>query len=127
MEIFLKFVGTSPLAEFVEYDADKEPLLDFLYREIGCESVESVIFRGAKVPDWMLGIVDEEGLHKPQHKQNAMGTLLYGGLLVGPLLIGSRGFRGGEPDFVGFGDREEAMQAYNYIWRAVFGEEAPKC
>lgn len=26
MEIFLKFVGTSPLAEFVEYDADREPL-----------------------------------------------------------------------------------------------------
>lgn len=121
MEIFLKFSGPSPLAEMIEYNPEKEPLFEFLRREINCELVETVRFRG--LPDWLLGIVDEEGLYRRPKEQNAIGTLLYGGMIVGPLIIGSRGFRDGEPDLVGFGDFLEARKAYDTIFKAVFGGE----
>lgn len=122
MEIFLKFSGPSPLAEMVEYNPDSEPLFEFLRREIDCMYIETVNFPG--LPDWLLGIVDDEGLYRRPKEQNAIGTLLYGGMIVGPLIIGSRGFRDGEPDLVGFGDMLEARKAYNTIFKAVFGGEA---
>lgn len=87
--------------------ADTDALLNFLYQQIGCRSVETVRFgRGGSVL-----VVDEEGLLKDDPVPNIVGCALYPGYIVGNLILCEEGTRNGEPDIVGFPTMIEAHAA----------------
>lgn len=87
--------------------ADTDALLTFLYLTIGCESIETVRFHS---PTDLL-ICDEEGWFKEKPEVNLVGTALYGGTIVGGVVIAQEGSRNGEPDIVGYPDLLQATAA----------------
>ena len=67
-----------------------ESLLDFCYREIGCDMIEMVRPKGLDRP--FLLVIDEEGLLKDEPVVNFIGSYLYrtqehGNPIVGEVLI----------------------------------------
>lgn len=104
-EYFVKFPAMSTIPEIIEAEiSGTRELLDLLYREIGCESVETVRFSHGKI----LMIVDEEGHWKKNPRISLIGTGLYHGAIVGTVIIAQEGIRDGEPDVMGFDTREQA-------------------
>lgn len=107
-EYFVKFPAMSTIPEIIEAEiSGTRDFLDLLYREIGCESVETVRFSRGK--DVM--IVDEEGLCKAKPRISLVGVVLYPGAIVGTVIIAQEGIRDGEPDIRGFDTRDHAEAA----------------
>lgn len=107
-EYFVKFPAMSTIPEIIEAEiSGTRELLDLLYHEIGCESVETVRFSHGKD----LMIVDEEGLCKENPRISLVGIVLYPGAIVGTVIIAQEGIRDGEPDVLGFDTRNHAEAA----------------
>lgn len=99
--------------DIIEWDGSEE-LPDFMYHAIGCSTIEPVYIRQT-LPQ-LLFIVDEEGLFR-DNKLNLILSRLYGGLIIGKVLCGTQGVRDGEPDIVGFPDKDTAYRAAQDIFR----------
>ena len=109
IEHFVKFKPLSLEYEILSVTiADTEALLNFLYKEIGCSSIETVFF-SKQSGDLM--IVDEEGLFKEPLQVNLIGTALYPAGIVGTVILGKEGQRDGELDLVGYPSILEATAA----------------
>lgn len=109
IEHFVKFKPLSLNYEILSVTiADTEALLNFLYQEIGCSSIETVFF-SKQSGDLM--IVDEEGLFKEPLQVNLAGTAVYPAGIVGTVIFGREGQRDGEPDLVGYPTILEANAA----------------
>lgn len=110
VEWFVKFrAGSDIEPEIIPVTiADTEALLNFLYQQIGCRSVETVRFGRSGTS---VLVVDEEGLLKENPVPNIVGCALYPGYLVGNLILCEEGTRDGEPDIVGFSSMIEAHAA----------------
>lgn len=119
-EYFILYRTTAPIGEIVCCDpgASDRALLYSLYQWIGCEDIEVVYpseFKGPRFAD-MLMIVDGCGLLK-NRDLNPVGVCLYGGPIVGDLIVGRKVIRDGEPDIGGWDTVEEAEAASAEIWR----------
>lgn len=88
---------TNPV--IIAWDSEKEKLLDFLYRQIDCDCIETVQDQNGR-----LIIVDEEGLCRPSPQCNIPASLLRNGvsMLYGNAIIGQTVTRNGEPDIGGW-------------------------
>lgn len=101
--------------DIIEWDGTGE-LLDFMYQAIGCSSVETIRLPLERLKTQLLFIVDEEGLFR-DNKLNWILSPLYGGRIMGKALCGTQGIRDGEPDIVGFPDKDTAYNAARDIFR----------
>lgn len=106
MKEWFILIRTNGTFDCVCCDPERDSLLDFMYSQIECESIETVHVKNS------LMIVDEEGLHKDHPETNWIASAIYRGTIVGNALIGLQGERDGEPDIVGFGDRTDAIIHY---------------
>lgn len=109
VEWFVKFPAGSLEPEIIPVTiADTDALLNFLYQQISCSSIETVRFgrSGSAVL-----VVDEEGLLKEDPTPNLIGCALYPGYIVGNLILCEIGKRDGETDIVGFPSMLEAHAA----------------
>lgn len=94
--IMLYPVITSPV--IIAWDSEKEKLLDFLYRQIDCDCIETVQDQNGR-----LIIVDEEGLCRPSPQCNIPASMLRRcQMLYGNAIIGQTVTRNGEPDIGGW-------------------------
>lgn len=117
--ILIRKDGTS---DAVICDPERDSLLDFMYSQIECDSIETVYLR--KHREFVNGftplmIVDEEGLLKDDRKINWVASALYHGTIVGNVLLGMEGIRDGEPDIIGFPDKGEAILNYAKLMSAI--------
>ena len=123
-ETFIKFTVNDLKPQFLTVTiADTEALLRFLYKEIGCESIENVYTRldlQLDTADRIIMVVDEEGLLKDHPQPNPTGCALYNGLIAGTLIIGRQVERDGEPDFGGFASVADAIAAASEAERMTF-------
>lgn len=102
-EHFIKFIPGNLRPQYLTVSiADTEALLRFLYREIGCSSIENVWTNLGSGKERIIMVVDEEGLLKDDPEPNLTGCAIYNGTIVGNLIIGREVTRDGEPDFGGF-------------------------
>lgn len=110
-EHFIKFIPGNLRPQYLTASiADTEALLRFLYREIGCSSIENVWTDLRSGKDRIIMVVDEEGLLKDQPEPNITGCAIYNGTIVGNLIIGREVIRDGEPDFGGFETVVDAIE-----------------
>lgn len=87
---------TTPV--IIAWDPEKERLLDFLYRVIDCDCIETV-----PDPSGRLIIVDEEGLLRPAPQCNIGASMLRKcQMLYGNAVIAQHVIRDGEPDLGGW-------------------------
>lgn len=92
---------TSPV--IIAWDPEKEKLLDFMYRHIDCDCIETVQDQNGR-----LIIVDEEGLLRPAPQCNLAASMLRRNqMLYGNAIIAQEGMRDGEPDIVGWKSMKE--------------------
>lgn len=78
------------------------PDLDFFYEEIGTHSIEIVRF--GHIGQCL--IVDECGRLRESPQTNPIASLLAGQPIFGNALIAKEGDRNGEPDIIGFTEKE---------------------
>ena len=112
VEWFLIYHPETPHAEIIccRPAAHDRALLDFCYEYLGCSSIEIVKPCALdQMKESLLMVVDEEGLLR-ERTANPMGSLLYGHLIVGPVIVGQPVIRDGEPDVGGFDSIEEAIR-----------------
>lgn len=110
-EHFIKFVPGNLRPQYLTASiADTEALLRFLYKEIGCSSIENVRTNLGSGKDRIIMVVDEEGLLKDDPEPNLTGCAIYNGTIVGNLIIGREVIRDGEPDFGGFESVLDAIE-----------------
>lgn len=119
-EYFILYRTTAPIGEIVCCDpgASDMNLLHSLYKWIGCEDIEVAYpseYTGSTFRD-MLMIVDGCGLLK-NRDLNPVGVCLYGGPIVGDLIVGRKVIRDGEPDIGGWDTIKDAEAASATIWR----------
>lgn len=114
IEIFVKFTPDSLMAEFITASiADTDAVLNLLYKEIGCRSIENVCTRmhlASDLKDQIIMIVDEEGRLKDDPKANIIGCAQYRDVIVGTVIFGRVVERDGEPDFGGFASVPDAIK-----------------
>lgn len=110
VEWFVKFrAGSCIEPEIIPVTiADTDALLNFLYQQIGCSSVETVRFGRSGTS---VLVLDEEGLLKADPVPNLIGCALYPGYIVGNLILCEIGTRDSETDIVGFSSMIEAHAA----------------
>lgn len=97
------FIHITPECDVSTTVCTGKPDLDFFYEEIGTNSIEIVRF-GKKTRHCF--IVDEMGRLRKSPKLNPIASLIVNQPIFGTVLIGKEDERNGEPDIIGFTEKE---------------------
>lgn len=98
IEYFVMLYTNITTPVIVAWDPAKEKLLDFMYRMIDCDCIETVQDENGRII-----IVDEEGLLRPSPQCNIAASMLRRcQMLYGNAIIGQQVIRDGEPDIGGW-------------------------
>lgn len=105
MEYFVKITAHDGKCSIDTVQSEK-PDLDFYYQEIDCRCIEIV-----RMPKHVF-VIDEEGRLKDDAELNFIASIMYGEPLYGTVLLCKEDLRDGEPDIIGFDERECAAARF---------------